>query len=450
MDFGSLEKIRYLPTGQIITPQIALQTKSHQYPSEWFKRNPGGKPRICALGKKITTEDLRINVASALEAGLLTSQLAVAYLCRVLSLQMEPLDEDWTSYGTTIGLKGTSISPLSLINVTEKEGMPGAMTGSQATAEDDKWMAMFLVSVYRIVRIGNVGYRTTVAKRLFDRIKNYRKVGDSGMTMDIVYTNYSKWLGDENYVKLIAAIDMFYYKYPMSDYSELRIGTLSSRYKDCASLMSYAHFKKITGMKSHFSMATFMFCPGLGTDLVRMFGPPEEISLEYSYFPYQVDLGLTNKSPYSAVLNPSLYFWANCVGTFLDNSRSRNARMLLEDDIQSVFRNAKIVAYALRNGHKTQILFDENVTPPEPGASVPMDDPPSDDEAETPKGKRIRFTGVIPEPRSTTDGRPWFHYAESFGGKDTPAMEEYFRTRKVTMISSREGTMGQWTSNNIA
>lgn len=52
---------------------------------------------------------------------------------------------------------------------------------------------------------------------------------------------------DSDYRKILAAMDMFLWRFPEHPLSVLRLGTLGARMKDCTALMKVVYAAKVTG-----------------------------------------------------------------------------------------------------------------------------------------------------------------------------------------------------------
>lgn len=94
----------------------------------------------------------------------------------------------------------------------------------------------------------------------------------------------------------------------------LDLVTLISRYMGCACLMSLTQVGKTLNVEvtDMFVLAT---TPHVRMEMGQVLVANQEMGFDYGYFPYQADLGIVSKSPYSITANPSLYLWLHVLGT---------------------------------------------------------------------------------------------------------------------------------------
>ncbi|KAJ8679341.1 hypothetical protein QAD02_015128 [Eretmocerus hayati] len=167
----------------------------------------------------------------------------------------------------------------------------------------------------------------------------------------------TSWSQDLNFNKMVAAIDMFLCYFPMSSESDLRIGTLGSRYKDCSAFLSVGLLTKTLGMKKESQLLNWIFTEGLAAEFKQMMKRDQECMKVHSYFPYQADFGLVRRSYYSATKNPQLFFLLHAVGTLLQSTRSKNAVMISEDNIVNNSTSAKWIAYIFAKNVELRKMF---------------------------------------------------------------------------------------------
>lgn len=103
----------------------------------------------------------------------------------------------------------------------------------------------FILCIYRLAKGSTQEYREILERRITDQLT---AVGEAKMSCAGADSTYYAWLKDTNYLKLVAATDMYMYRFKHHEKSELRIGTLGSRYRDCAALSSFGYALKI-GLK---------------------------------------------------------------------------------------------------------------------------------------------------------------------------------------------------------
>lgn len=101
---------------------------------------------------------------------------------------------------------------------------------------------------------------------------------------------------------------MFLVRFPSHELSEVRIGTVTSRHKDCSVLQSLQYIKKIFTMTFP-QLSLWLWSRSLCTEFKSVFKTGEEINKRDSYMPYLMELQLSAKSPYSTVVNPNIHFF---------------------------------------------------------------------------------------------------------------------------------------------
>lgn len=147
-------------------------------------------------------------------------------------------------------------------------------------------------------------------------------------------------------MKMVAAIDMFFTKFPDHELNALRVCTLRSRFRDCTALLSIGYFASLVSLEHESDTLDWFLTEKQADEAVQMMDRKQELTKEDSYFPYQSDMRLVKKTYYSAAKNPHIYFVLHAAGTLLNSSRSKNAKYLSDHNIVNNVVNAKIIAYA--------------------------------------------------------------------------------------------------------
>lgn len=121
------------------------------------------------------------------------------------------------------------------------------------------------------------------------------------------------WLNDRGFLKMVAGIDMFLHWFKDNESAILRMGSLESRFRDCAGLLSYGYAQSILNIDAG-DLMDWIFVKSMGDELVKMSTEGQESGNKESYFP---DLGLVSKSAYSSNANPYLFLWIHIIGCIL-------------------------------------------------------------------------------------------------------------------------------------
>lgn len=199
-----------------------------------------------------------------------------------------------------------------------------------------------------------------MAKRITTQLRALRSTAPE---MTDVVDLYSSWSSDKGYNMLVASYDMFFHRFPNHQYANLRIGTIGSRYRDCAALLSFGYISAFLGMDRLTEVLDSVFVEQVGKDIDRMMMSTDERVNQFSYFPYHVDMGLVMKSAYSASANPHFFEWVHIIGTLLKSSRSMNAAHVCDARLPDIISNAACVAFAHANNVSFTKVYTENGVP---------------------------------------------------------------------------------------
>jgi hypothetical protein len=84
-----------------------------------------------------------------------------------------------------------------------------------------------------------------------------------------------QWAGSRNFIIAMAALDMFFVKFPKNVYSEAKIGTLITRFKDCVALVELDYIRNIIAWTMP-KIAKWFWFKNLNDDLDRTNKPGQE------------------------------------------------------------------------------------------------------------------------------------------------------------------------------
>lgn len=335
------------------------------------------------------------------------------------------LDEKWTSYGVEVGDKDQEISPMSLIQVNLVES-PREFPKSEASeAEDDTWMAGCVLSIYRLIRTSISEYKNQMAKRITTQLRALRSTAPE---MTDVVDLYSSWSSDKGYNILVASFDMFFHRFPNHQYSNLRIGTIGSRYRDCAALLSFGYISTLLGMDRLTEVMDWVFVEQVGKDIDRMMMSTDERLNQFSYFPYHVDMGLVMKSAYSTSANPHFFEWVHTIGTLLKSSRSMNAAHVCEARLPDIISNAACVAFAFSNNVSFVKVYTETGAPLQAA---------KEDEEEATGGESNALEDVL----KTRDPKDWCSMLQGMEGDIPAPVKNYIKKIITGFTDPRSGTI---------
>lgn len=222
-----------------------------EYPSQWFQNNPRSKPTINVPRKIQDPTTWERMLGHALEEEI-SSNLATRFLYEYATENFhERLDTEWVSYGVRIGNAGETITPLSILRVIEgrQNWTPGE--GDEIDPENKIRLFTVLLSGYRYELASEVlqgDYKSVVLGKINQVIRNEPFNLDS----DITPTELSRakaWYNNSEFRAMVAALDMFWAKFSDSPGAKLRVCTLNSRFKDCASISELRHLAEVSSKK---------------------------------------------------------------------------------------------------------------------------------------------------------------------------------------------------------
>lgn len=458
---------------------------SFTYPMVWWNANPNKKPLLSYKSIPKEIGKLRSAVMKAVtESSKLSVDIAIVFLVHVLSSHHMKLPCDWSSYGRKIGAKDEMISPLNLVSATvgADECEDAGVTTSIVVDTNDRWLALALLAPYRMS--GMPADQTTYVNGIRDRIKAQMKKFGCTLTLELsAFTDINdNWANDRNYVTIVAMVDMFFKRFPLSPLSPLRLCTITSRSRDCTGLNALRHCNNVTGFHATGRFIFWAVSTELVAEITRLLQPGEEYWKEHSYFHYQVDFGLVEKSGYSAKANATMYTYCHMIAVLVGNKRSLNARMILETGVMDLLYFAKIAGYAFRSSATAQLQFldqgeesDETMDAKvkqilERKLKTEQRNPPKHQNRHKGSQERTetRRTQVpkkrekeemhqeedssddemfeITEP-STKEAAEWIEYMGATGGKFTPKMVNVFKKVSANITNARTNSVNHHLAN---
>lgn len=337
------------------------------YPSKWFEKHPGKKPEATVP----TTTCTKGDIFKAAKGGIKSMSLSVATAKLALyeygKTMKGTCDAAWASFGTTIGEAAAEVTPWDIITVgngvayqpTEETATVPTTASIQTQVNITDWsekaVVLYILCIYRLLRITNDDYIGMLTTKMEQQLA-VEKGG--GMKLTGVTQVYAGWMSDRNYLKLVAAIDMFLYHFPSHEDGILRLGSLGSRFRDCAGLLSFGYALSILDIEAG-ALMDWIFVKTMGDEMLRMTYIGQETGSPGSYFPYQSDLQLVNRSAYSSTANPYLFHWIHIFGSLMSHKRSINARFNFEGNVADVGLNAVVLCWAFARGGELNPQFDE-------------------------------------------------------------------------------------------
>lgn len=350
------DDIRGLPNGIIDETELDISDVPTDIapikPKEWFAKNPA-KPALTTDYYSLTVD--LTNLAGSLERyfsnGKLTLRMAKAYLYTFFSHQVKVLPEDWSSFKIPIGKAGESISPWAPLEIALKQELQVEIRKELEC--DPRALALAILSYYRTGCLRNEEHKERIAELISVKISAW----DVKLTIKGRMEVYKAWVHDEGFRRMVASIDMFYHKFRDSDLGYFRMGTVSTRFKDCTALTSMNYFAKITG-STFIGMLPWFWTKELSYQVYNVVEGGNELEKLDSYAPYFIEMTGAMKSAYSATVNPELYMFIHIIGVTLGHIRSYNANKMKEYVVTNTFANAIIVAALLTKSGPYSMYYE--------------------------------------------------------------------------------------------
>ncbi|WAD86929.1 nucleoprotein [Tupavirus incomtus] len=420
-------------TQRVLTTAVPLDRDVAEYPSEFFEKSRA-KPTFPYHPTTTPLADLRQMVAGTMRSGKLDLEVCKAYLLAVLTDQTEELQQDWVSFGVEIGKKGHKVGPFCMVT-RQAEGSPKVYDSQEknntVTAADDIWMVMHLLAFYRIGRGTTIGsYRNLLITKVNAMIM---AINPDAIPINATAQAIETWQNDSGYCKIVACVDMFYSYFKKSPWAVIRVGTIPSRYKDCAALTSMSHFARLLGQDLA-KCLEWSFVGRVSDEIEALLKPGQELDNPYSYTPYMMDLGISRTSPYSTVRNPSWHLFCHSVGALMQSTRSIQARHLEAADQSNILANAQLVVFVF----ETKIVWSKNFKPE--GSTDPSD---------SLDGLLTESVGTSSLP-SGVEADEWFAWMKLNGFTLPKACLKHCEKNARKLKDSRESSIGKYVAARLA
>lgn len=151
------------------------------------------------------------------------------------------------------------------------------------------------------------------------------------------------WYNNLEFRVLIAALDMFWNKFPDSLGVKRRVCTINARFKDLSIISELRRLSQISSKRVK-DILHYIFSRIIRDEIMVIERSSEEIDQD-SYFPYMRELRLSKKSLYN---NVHLYNWIAICGALLGSKRLFNARIISESGLLVAMNLAIFAEYAFR------------------------------------------------------------------------------------------------------
>ncbi|AJG39103.1 nucleocapsid [Huangpi Tick Virus 3] len=426
--------------------QMASSETEPVSPQDWFTAHPGEKPPVILTPVRPAgnTDKILRELCHYLMADHGTT-INVNALVQFLTIMLKAIstkcDADWTSYGVSIGKEGQTVCAADIVDIKPQALESTTYTWSDVTPFNEiqclgHWVVLYRLGVTQDraddkYKADVIARASAVLKRA--PFKCERVKLSSGMDSSVAVT------GDANVRACIAAMDMFFNRFPDHPWAALQIGTLVSYRRDCGILNDLSLIFDQRAIPYE-SVLEWLWMPEYGDEMTRIYADPrEEIRDRTSYYSYMSDLGLTTRSPSSISANPNLHLFICSFHALGGEERGRNARVVGKVDKNPIIVNAAYMNFAVgrRPGFKRKIFSTA-----EEAQKAQQDDLAAEELAAIPG---VVTTVGAPDPAvipTGTSGREWYTYALALGGLH-PDIHMRLQQRTADWKKDREGSVGR-------
>nr|UJG27968.1 putative N protein [Aksy-Durug Melophagus sigmavirus] len=425
-NLGNL-KVLDIVTKEVISIQRPPITGALQYPSDWFDKNRSKPPCKVPNYNHLTFQDIQVRAVAVLRQTEPNPMYLIQFLFNAFQTIKDESATAWKSYHIEIGVG--ELTPLSLLEISREDldptsgGQPIEVVPTTVT----KYLLGVIVGLYRLHNAHDL-IKSTVAERIEKIIGLWIPPGfqpiplnqDSPRFMLVLHSNL-------NFTRLICALDMFLHRFPNNEFAKLRVGTIVTRYAGCSILSDLIYFSDLFG-KELDDMAEWAFHNGLHKEYKQIFKTQtEEMNEIYSYFPYMMGMGLSEKSPYSASSNPHLHFLIHCVGIMLGMPRSINSQLVGTIPVPHIFANAALIFFGFSPEGTMQVRFYKEE-----------------------RGNRLlrETTGASDDDEPPKDPAFYFEEYRDNGFRLKPHQIRVIKDIVARLENTREGTIGKWFKDN--
>ncbi|CAH17544.1 nucleocapsid protein [Isfahan virus] len=418
--------VKRIATGSSVLAVLPANEDPVEFPGDYFLQNPG-KIRVC-INRKLDVATLRQYVYEGLKNGDVHVCHINSYLYQVLKDTRDEAQSDWISFGVSLAVKGGIVSVFDTLMIEDYRGeAPDGRKCDGRTIDDDKWLPMLILGLYRVSRATQEDYKKSLLQKLYAQCK-LRSPQAEELVEDAAEF-YEVWSNDSNFLKLVAAIDMFFHKFKNHADAGLRWGTIVSRFKDCAALATLSHVQKVTGLSIK-EVFTWVLNKSVEDELCRMMKERQEVDKADSYMPYLIDFGISTKSPYSSVKNPCFHFWGQLTALLVHSHRAKNARVPEDIPYNELTTAAWLFAYAMGRSSGLEQRFT-------------TDDSYYQEDEDINKGLGVKAP-------TTRDVQMWLAWWSDIGKVPTQDMETFARREVLGLTEIRSKTIGEYAKKTFS
>ena len=348
---------------ELVTPSY-VDRESPSFLSEYFRKNQS-KPKVRVyVCRKRDSEDMASDPNDDLCSWVVPSigkttfepEQAAGFIWYMMGKISGRLTEEWIAHGLKIGKQEEVITPRDILEPLET--IIDVPLATNRFSEDDKWGAFWsLVGGHRLMKL-NGSYEDYIERQrrnVGDKLRERPFLAKKGVD---VASFHNSLFEKVEYTALVAAIDMFLFRFKDHEMRRGRIGTMSTRGLGDVALSSLIGIKEACGMELG-EIFSYLPMKALVAELSRL-GKDEGQTDPYSYFPYIKSMGICSASPYSASMNPMVFTTVHVLGTILGVERSINAIKVTDNCKGQIINMAAVAAYYISNSQSYQIIAAKN------------------------------------------------------------------------------------------
>nr|UYL95599.1 MAG: nucleoprotein [Tongliao Rhabd tick virus 1] len=227
-------------------------------------------------------------------------------------------EEEYKSFNMTIADANEEYSPLSYLNLTGNEDS-GAKESVGDDAESRRSLFVGIMCVARHIwslegdGTKQQGFLNVVLKKLELAPWGLNKKDEHKLMLFKSSTFLTR-----GYLRVLCAVDAFFFKNAKMDCSSIRLCTLQTRYRGCIAFRAYSSACDSTGIKSG-DLPRYFLHDQLVTEGLRLLAEGQDSEDTWGYFPYQLEMGLVRNSAYSLGACPTIGLFLRALDAFAGN-----------------------------------------------------------------------------------------------------------------------------------
>ena len=340
---GSVKYIFYSGCTDFLKISSSVVTVNYTYPKDLFKTS-NFKPKVDIPRVKLT--DAREKIHVMIMASKFEFDVVCQYLWALATKVFSPtLKEDWKSFQTVIGVKGSKITVSDLIS--NESSTPTLVDPSEVIERVDGYYLLLALFGIRLGRASasNDDYANILLTN-FQKVAAHFQEPEGEITIKLMEPNMKAACGIMPYTALCAAFDMFLCKFKHHQFYRCRFGSMGTRWKDCGGLPLIELISR-TESFDFITVFQWVWNKSQQQDFSQLFLVGNELDKEDSYAPYCSDMGLMLKSPYALSSTPNLSMFYLALLCMLGKSRGVNAYCIDEAEWEKIKQNLIPLVWAL-------------------------------------------------------------------------------------------------------